>query len=75
MADDSEEYEDNLEYAHVDGDPDKPKISQAAQLKALQILISDKKERIKKILSKSATSRTPEELNEVASLLSVTYIL
>ncbi len=25
-----EDFEDNLEYAHLDGDPDKPKISQTA---------------------------------------------
>jgi transcription termination factor NusB len=69
----SDEY-DNLEYAHEDGNKDGPKISKSAHMKALLMLISDKKERIKKILSKSATSRSPEELNEVASLLSVTLI-
>ena len=69
--DSESDYEDNLEYAYEDGDMDKPKISKTAHMKALLMLISDKKERIKKILSKTATQRSPEELNEVASLLSV----
>ena len=50
---------------------DKTKVSKTQQIKALQALISDKKERIKKILAKPATNRNHEELIEVASLLSV----
>lgn len=44
-------------------------------MQALQMLIADKKDKIKIILSKSATSRSQDELNEVASLLSVALIL
>jgi hypothetical protein len=47
------------------------KPSGGVHLHALQMIITDKKERVKKILSKLATSRTTEELNEVANLLSV----
>lgn len=54
---------------------DRPKISRSVHMQALQILIADKKERIKKILSKPSTSRTLEELNEIASLLSVNILL
>jgi len=35
----------------------------------LTSLITDKKERVKNILTKAATSRTNEELSEVANLL------
>jgi CRP-like cAMP-binding protein len=38
-------------------------------MQALLNLITDKKERVKKILSKPSTSRTNEELSEVANLL------
>ena len=49
------EYDDGLEYAHPDGDKTQPKISKTAHMKALQMLIADKKERIKKILAKSSS--------------------
>jgi hypothetical protein len=43
-------------------------------LQKLMVLITDKKERVKKILTKPATERSPEELNEVAHLLSVSIL-
>jgi len=51
----------------------KPKESKSSLLQNLMNLVTDKKERVKKILSKPATERSAEELNEVANLLSVTF--
>jgi hypothetical protein len=39
------------------------------------MLIAEKKDRIKKILSAPAKSRSPEELMEIANLLGVTLFL
>lgn len=51
----------------------KPKDSKSTLLQNLMHLVTDKKERVKKILSKPAPERSVEELNEVANLLSVTF--
>ncbi len=71
---DSEDNIPQMDITMSGNDDDKMKVSKTQQIKALQNLISDKKERIKKILAKLATNRTKEELNEVASLLSVSLV-
>ena len=65
------EESDSEDFSRKIGTTANPNQPNSVHIAALTSLISDKKERVKKILAKPSTLRTNEELSEVANLLQV----